>query len=84
MRALRNLLRRPQTVYATLVPVLVALWFLAGVGGDRNPSDGGLYVVGTTFWVLFGVIVLLTAFYTVALIIHRLISRPSTKNSSVS
>ena len=80
MRLLRNLLQRPQTVYTTLVPVLVALWFLAGVGGDRTPSDGGLYVVGSTFWALFGVTVVLTAIYTVALIIHRLISRPSTAN----
>ncbi len=45
--------------------MLVATWFLAGVGGDRTPSDGGLYYVGAAFWVLFGLTLVTTVLYAV-------------------
>jgi hypothetical protein len=58
-------------LYRALIPSLVACWFLAGVGGDRTPSDGGLYWVGAAFWLLFGLTLLGTVVFTIAVLIRR-------------
>jgi hypothetical protein len=64
-------------VYGALVPALIACWFLAGVGGDRTASDGGLYTVGATFWALFGILFIVTVLYTVAALVNQIVQRRS-------
>lgn len=64
----------PRKTYAVLGTLLVAFWFLAGIGqGDEATSAASK--VGTTFWVLFGLVVLSTAGYSVALGVRALMRR---------
>jgi hypothetical protein len=68
--AIRRVFQRPRLVFSVLVPTLVATWFLAGVGGDRTPSDGGLYYVGAGFWVCFGAVFVTTVLYTLVQLVR--------------
>ncbi|MBK5306518.1 MAG: hypothetical protein JJD92_07505 [Frankiaceae bacterium] len=65
---------RPRTTYAVLGTLLVAFWFLAGIGQGDGASDSAANV-GTTFWVCFGVTVLAVAGYTLALGVRALLGR---------
>lgn len=76
MRAVRWVINTPARVFGVLVPLLVAFWFLAGVGGERTPSDGGLYYVGAGFWVAFGLTFVFTLFYALGQLV-RLVFRRS-------
>lgn len=70
---MRGLFEKPKTVYGILVPLLVGLWFLSGVGGDRTPSDpGALYRIGATAWFFFGLMLVITVVYTLTLLVRRL------------
>lgn len=62
---------RPWHIYRVLLPVTVALWFIAGVGGDRTSSDGGLYYVGMVGWVGFCTALVVMVGYGVGLLVHR-------------
>jgi hypothetical protein len=73
---MRRLFEQPAKVYAVLVPLLVVTWFLAGVGGDDTPSDGGMgYRIGATFWAVFLLTLLFTIIYSVVLGIRRVTRR---------
>jgi hypothetical protein len=64
----------PRKTYAALGTLLVAFWFLAGIGqGDDASSTASK--VGTTFWVCFGLTVLAVAAYTLALAVRALMRR---------
>ena len=65
MGAMRWVLRRPRAVFGVLVPTMVVTWFLAGVGGDRTASDGGLYIVGSLFWAVCWLTIVFTILYAV-------------------
>lgn len=68
----------PRKTYAILGVLLVACWFLSGVGGERTPDDGGLYYVGMVFWVGFGLMLVATVLFTVAVLIRSVRSRSLT------
>lgn len=70
---MRGLFDKPKVVYGILVPLLVGLWFLSGVGGERTPSDpGALYRIGAIAWFFFGLTLVITVVYTVTLLIRQL------------
>lgn len=71
------MLRRPSRTYALLVPSLVVAFALSAVGKERTPSDGGLYYVGATGWVVFCVILLATLVFSLVVGV-RAIGRTST------
>ena len=62
---------RPWHVYRVLLPVSVALWFIAGVGADRTSSDGGLYYVAVSGWVGFCVAFVAMVAYGIGALIHQ-------------
>ncbi|MEA3077001.1 MAG: hypothetical protein QOF60_1909 [Actinomycetota bacterium] len=70
MRVDRWVINQPRKVFGILVPTLVATWFLAGVGGSRTPSDGGLYYVGAAFWTVFWLTFVVTMLYAVVQLVR--------------
>ena len=66
----------PRITYAVLGTLLVAFWFLSGIGQDEGASDNAANV-GTTFWVCFGITILATVGYTLALGVRALLRRRS-------
>ncbi|MEY2566785.1 MAG: hypothetical protein QOE35_1314 [Actinomycetota bacterium] len=44
---------RPWRVYRILVPLAVVAFFIAGLGADKTPTDGGMYYVAVTGWIVF-------------------------------
>ena len=64
----------PRKTYAVLGTLLVAFWFLAGIGqGDAASSSASK--VGTTFWVCFGVTILAVLGYSLAIAVRALVRR---------
>lgn len=77
MNSIRRVFQQPRLVFGMLVPILVVMWFLSAVGGDRTPSDGALYWVGAGAWMLFGVTLLVTAAYAITQVIRLMRRRPT-------
>jgi len=61
--------------YVALGILLVVSFGLSGIGRHKTRSDGGLYWVGASAWVAFGVILLVAVLLTVALAVRRLTRR---------
>lgn len=61
----------PKKTYAVLGTLLVAFWFLSGIGQGEGDSEA-MSNVGTVFWVSFGVTILLTLAYTLGLGVRAL------------
>ena len=77
----RWVFEKPAAVYGALVPLLVVFWFLSGMARGLTPTTGGWqYRVGATSWALFGLVLLLTVLYTIALLVRRVAFRRSTAN----
>lgn len=76
MQRLRSVVDRPRSTYAVLAPALVVCWLVSGIGGGdgggSTPSDGATYYVGAAGWVLFCLVLLTTAIYTIAVVLRRL------------
>jgi hypothetical protein len=68
MRLVRQLLEKPLRAYRVLGPLLVVLFLVSGVGSDATPSDGGSYYVGAVSWAGFGLTLLVTVLFTLALV----------------
>lgn len=69
---------RPLSTYRVLVASLVILWFVSSVGQSDNrsaPVDEPWDWVGTTGWVLFGVVFVTTVFFTIVLFARRILRR---------
>lgn len=67
----------PKKTYAVLGTLLVAFWFLSGIGQSDGASESASNV-GTVFWVCFGITVVSTAVYSLALGIRALARSRST------
>ena len=61
---------RPRT-FITLGVLLVLTFALSTVGRDSTPEEGGLYWVGATAWVCFGVVLLVSLLLTLRVGIRR-------------
>ncbi len=68
---------RPKRVYAVLIPLIVVAFFVGGIGKDRTRSEGGTYWVGATGWFMFCAAVLLTAVFTVTVVVRMALGRRS-------
>lgn len=66
----------PRKTYPVLGALLVAFWFLAGIGQGEGSSDGASNV-GSAFWMALGVTVLAVVFYTFALGVRALMKKRS-------
>lgn len=75
------MLERPSRVYRVVLPLLVVALALSFVGKDNTPSDGGTYWIGAGGWFAFGVLLLVTLVFTVAVAV-RAVARPG-KTSGV-
>ena len=64
----------PRKTYAVLGTLLVAFWFLAGIGQGDDASDTASSV-GTVSWVCFGLTVLSFAGYSLGLAVRALMRR---------
>lgn len=59
---------RPHRTYLVLVPAAVAAFAISGVGHDSTSGNGGLrYWVGAIGWATFGLLLVATAVYSIAL-----------------
>lgn len=69
---MRDMFDKPQTVYGILVPLLIGLWFLSSLARGRTPSDpGALYRIGATAWFFFGLTLVLTLLFSLAVLVRR-------------
>ncbi len=75
------MLERPSRMYRVLLPLLVVAFALSFVGRDNTPSEGGTYWIGASGWFAFGVLLLATVAFTVAVAV-RAVAR-SRKRSGV-
>lgn len=64
------MLERPSRVYRVALPLLVVTFALSFVGKDNTPSDGGAYWIGASGWFAFGVLLLVTLVFTVAVAVR--------------
>lgn len=80
MTNVRDLLHRPLLAYRVLVPLLVAFWFVSGVGGGNgaDADDSDLYWIGQLGWALFLVTALTTILFTLAVLARRVLRRRAT------
>ncbi len=62
----------PKKTYAVLGTLLVAFWFLAGIGQSDGASDSASNV-GSAFWLCFGLTILTTAAYSLALGVRAIV-----------
>lgn len=69
---------RPLHVYRVLVALLVIFWFVSAVGQGDDASDQDWAWIGTIGWMLFGVVFLLTAVFTIVLVARRILRRGAT------
>ena len=60
------MLERPSRVYRVVLPLLAVTFALSFVGSENTPSDGGTYWIGASGWFAFGVLLLVTVVFTVA------------------
>lgn len=59
---------RPRRTYAVLVTLAVAAFAVSATGNGKGPHSGGLrYWASATGWAGFGLLVLATVLYTLAL-----------------
>ncbi len=69
------MLERPSRVYRVVLPLLLAAFALSFVGRDNTPSDGGTYWIGAGGWFAFGVLLLVTLIFTVAVAVGAVARR---------
>lgn len=69
------MLERPSRVYQVVLPLLVVAFALSFVGRDNTPSEGGAYWIGASGWFAFGVLLLLTLAFTVAVAVRGVARR---------
>ena len=69
------MLERPSRVYRVVLPLLVVAFALSFVGKDNTPSDGGAYWIGASGWFAFGVLLLVTLVFTVAVAVRAVARR---------
>jgi hypothetical protein len=70
------MLDRPSRIYRVLLPLLVVALAVSAVGRDKTPSEGGTYWIGASGWVAFGVLLVATLAFTVAVAIRTVARRP--------
>lgn len=81
MEQIRLVFDRPLLTYRVLVPLLVIFWFVSSVGQSEDhsaPADERWDWIGTTGWVLFGVVFLATVLFTIVLLARRILRRGAT------
>lgn len=74
---------RKRTV-TTLGVLLVLTFALSSVGRHSTPGEGGLYWVGATAWVCFGIVLLVSLLLALTVGIRRAIPRKAADTTAAS
>jgi hypothetical protein len=70
---------RTKRVYSVLIPVIVIAFLVSTIGNDKSRSEGGTYWVGAIGWFTFGAALLLTAAFTVIVVVRMTLRRRSVR-----
>jgi hypothetical protein len=71
---MQRLFERPKVVYVVLVVMIVGFFALSAVG-NTGDKDTNVTWIGNVGWAMFGVSLLLTIVYTVALGVRAIMRR---------